>query len=202
MPESLPHQFIDVRQGAYLPHWTLEGASYHVVFRLIDSLPASVVEDYRRERAVLLAETVDATEDVRERLQKLFSIRVEKLLDAGHGSCWLAHVEIAESVVSALHHFENKRYRLHAWCVMPNHVHVIVQPSGTHALAGILHSWKSYTATLANRILKREGGFWQKESYDHLIRDADDLDHTVRYVQANPVGAGLKDWPWVWPRPD
>ena len=80
---------------------------------------------------------------------------------------------------------------------MPNHVHVVFRPIGNHQLAAILHSWKSYTANAANRILKRTGSFWQREYYDHLIRNEEDFLRIVRYVMNNPVKAGLRDWPWV-----
>lgn len=82
---------------------------------------------------------------------------------------------------------------------MPNHVHVILRPLSSHALEDILHSWKSFTATAANKILGRTGAFWQKESYDHIVRDAHELQRTVKYVQENPSKAGLQNWPWVWP---
>lgn len=201
MSESSLHRLASVRQGAYLPHWTLDGATYHVVFRLADSLPAAVVEDYRREQAALLAEQGDpANPAIHARLQELFSIRIERLLDAGRGACWLARSEIADLTADSLRHFNGTRYQLHAWCVMPNHVHAVVHPLGPHVLPHILHSWKSYTATAANRLLQRSGEFWQKESYDHLIRNADEMEQLIRYVQANPAVAGLRDWSWVWPR--
>ena len=202
MTESSVHRHTTVRQGAYLPHWTLEGAVYHVVFRLADSLPAAAVEEYRREQMALPARPDDpANFPGKDRLPEPLGLRIEQLLDAGRGACWLARPEIAGLIAGSLRHFNGTRYHLQAWCVMPNHVHVVMQPIGPHALPDILHSWKSYTATVANRVLQRSGEFWQKESYDHVIRDADELEQTIRYVQANPVAAGLRDCPWVWPRP-
>lgn len=82
---------------------------------------------------------------------------------------------------------------------MPNHMYVVVQPSGGHDLSGILHSWKSFTAKEANRLLERTGEFWQKESYDRIVRAAGDLENTVRYVRENPRKAGLHNWRWVGP---
>jgi REP element-mobilizing transposase RayT len=81
--------------------------------------------------------------------------------------------------------------------VMPNHVHVVFQPLAEHKLSAILHAWKSYSAKEANRILRRSGDFWQREYYDHLIRDERDLQRCIRYVLDNPKKASLKDWPWV-----
>jgi REP element-mobilizing transposase RayT len=200
MSGSFLNRIATVRQGAYLPHWTLDGAIYHAAFRLADALPVAVAEGYRRESAALLSEAgADPTADVQDRLHALFSERIERYLDAGHGACWLARPAIAELTAKALQHFESARYHLRAWCVMPNHVHVVVQPSGGHDLSGILHSWKSFTAKEANRLLERTGEFWQKESYDRIVRDADDLENTVRYVRENPLKAGLHNWRWVWP---
>src|SRR5205823_9596566 len=80
---------------------------------------------------------------------------------------------------------------------MPNYVHAIVRPLGHYTLSEILHTWKSFTANRANRLLDRSGKFWQPESYDHLIRGEQDLRNRVRYVLENPQKAGLKSWPWV-----
>ncbi len=99
-------------------------------------------------------------------------------------------------VQNALMHFDGDRYEIVAWCIMPNHVHVIVRPLGENQLSEILHSWKSFTAKEANRILRRTGQFWQEEYYDHLIRDEEEFNAEVQYVLDNPLKAGLKDWPW------
>jgi REP element-mobilizing transposase RayT len=100
-------------------------------------------------------------------------------------------------LVETLRHFEGARYRLHAWCVMPNHVHVVFQPLGEYKLATILHAWKSYSTHKANRILRRSGILWQREYYDHLIRDEGDLHRCIQYLIHNPGRAGLKNWQWV-----
>lgn len=80
---------------------------------------------------------------------------------------------------------------------MPNHVHAVLQTLPGQELSKILHSWKSFTAKMARTLLGGKGEFWQKESYDHLVRDAQDLEHCIRYVLNNPAAAGLRDWPWV-----
>jgi len=80
---------------------------------------------------------------------------------------------------------------------MPNHVHVVTRLLGTQSLASILHSWKSYTAKLANKILGCRGEFWMREYFDRIVRDEDDLRATIAYVLANPAKAGLVDWKWV-----
>ena len=133
-------------------------------------------------------------------LHEQYNKKIESALDHGLGACWLGRDEIAALTANALNHFNDTRYTLHAWCVMPNHVHVIVQPLGNHPLPAILKSWKGFTALEANRLLDRSGEFWQPEYYDHLVRDEADLERTVRYIQDNPLRAGLQNWRWVWPQ--
>ena len=122
---------------------------------------------------------------------------MESYLDAGHGACWLRREDVAKMVQETLLHFEDERYVLLAWCIMPNHVHAVLHPLKGFDLPGILHSWKSYTATQANRMLGREGAFWQTEYYDHLIRDENDFQHAIKYVLENPSRAGLRNWKWA-----
>lgn len=115
------------------------------------------------------------------------------------GSCVLKRPEIAQIVQDALLHFEGQRYHLATWCIMPNHVHVVVQPMGEHRLQDILHSWKSFTATKINSLLDRKGTLWERESFDHLIRRPEHAEHFVRYTEYNPVAAGLCTKPGDWP---
>ncbi len=81
---------------------------------------------------------------------------------------------------------------------MPNHVHVVARLFPGQTLATVLHSWKSFTAKRANLILGLHGAFWQREYYDHLLRNEEELERVVRYVADNPAKANLKDWKWVW----
>lgn len=192
---------LHIRRGAYLPHWQKEGAVYSATFRLADSLPQSVIDAWREERDAIIrhAEASKRPLSLQEekRLDVLFSERIDKFLDSGYGACWMNRDDVAGLVADALRHFKGERYRLLAWCVMPNHVHVLFQPLPPRELPEILHSWKSFTSNGANRMLDRTGPFWQTESYDHLIRDNADLAHAYSYILANPAKAGLKDWKWA-----
>ena len=191
---------LHIRQGAYLPHWTMNGSVYAVTFRLHDSLPKQVLEQWRQERdAIVVAarrSNRSLTRDEAAELDRVHSERVEKYLDAGSGACWLRRDDIAPVVEQALKHFDGERYRLMAWCIMPNHAHVVLQPLEGIELEGILHSWKSFTAKACNQLLERSGAFWQTETYDHLVRDEDDLVNQVKYVWLNPEKVGLQDWKW------
>ncbi|MCC6321347.1 MAG: transposase [Phycisphaerales bacterium] len=192
---------IDKRHGAYLPHWTRDGATYSATFRLVDSLPVSVLAGYVQEREGIVARAAANGRELsaleRARLDELHSERIEAYLDSGAGACWLRDERVAELVQGALMHFEGVRYEVFAWCVMPNHVHAVFRPREGFGLSAILHSWKGFTSSEANKLLGRTGAFWQPESYDHLIRDEEEFAHAVRYVLENPAKAGLRDWQWV-----
>jgi REP element-mobilizing transposase RayT len=175
-----------LRSRGYLPHLESERGIYFVTFRLADSLPQTVLDDLQ------LKELAKPPEE------RNYSKEVEEYLDRGAGSCCLSIASAATIVASALRKFDGNRYRLLAWCVMPNHVHVIFQPFAGHALARILHSWKSFTAKEIKRESNRGGAVWQKEYYDHLLRDGDQLTRAVRYIAENPARAGLSDWPHVY----
>lgn len=114
------------------------------------------------------------------------------------GSCVLGRADCAKVVQDALLSFEGSRYHLVAWCIMPNHVHVLAAPLQGHKLSSILHSWKSYTAVEINRLLGRKGALWERESFDHILRSAEHLEWFKEYIEKNPVVAGLcsskADW--------
>jgi REP element-mobilizing transposase RayT len=126
--------------------------------------------------------------------------RIARYEDAGHGACWLREAGIGGLAEAAMLHFDGLRYQLLAWCVMPNHVHALIETWERWPLAGVVHSWKSYTAHQANRILNRCGVFWQREYHDRYIRNAEHYRETLRYIEDNPVKAGLveqaSEWPW------
>ena len=191
-----------IRQGARLPHWTLNGAIYAVAFRLADSLPQQILKAWLAERQDVydraIAQDRDLTDHEIKELMRLNSEKVQGFLDAGYGACHLRREPIAEIVIEALKHFDGDRYRLAAWCVMPNHIHVVLQPLDGEKLSDIVHSWKSFTSNRANEALGRVGAFWQAEYYDHLIRDEEDFSHAVEYAWANPDNVGLEDWKWRW----
>ncbi len=194
------YEGMTIRQGAYLPHWTQEHATYAVTFRLADSLPADLLRAWQEERRDIVkraeqqGRSLSAHEE--ERLAKLYSEKIEAYLDAGHGKCWLRDERIAAVVRDALFHFSGERYDLAVWCIMPNHVHAVVQPKGDHELSRIIQSWKSFSGSAANKLLGRTGAFWQAESFDHLIRDEADLGNQIAYVLRNPEKAHLGGWPW------
>ena len=128
----------------------------------------------------------------------VFRKRVETYLDSGHGDCWLRDGRIAKLVQDTLLFHAGKKYELWSWVIMPNHAHVVLTPmKGVH-LPNVLHSIKSYTAQSANEILGRKGQFWQHESFDRYIRNSRHFASVIRYIENNPVKAGLCLRPEEW----
>jgi len=188
-----------------LPHLKKEGASYFVTFRLAGTLPQNVLLRFKAEREALITHAQTARRPLtwheQEELFRWYSSRVDKYLDAGHGACWLNRAKIADMVANALKFHAGQRFNLFAWVVMPNHVHAVLRPRPDQTVSQILKNWKGYSAREANRLLKRTGSaFWQVESYDHLIRDDEDLHRCCQYTTMNPVNARLcqrpEDWKW------
>lgn len=103
-------------------------------------------------------------------------------------------------MLDALKHFDDKRYVLHAAVVMPNRVHAVVTLQEDQSLEKITHSWKSFTAHEAVKRYGHAHPFWQRESYDHIVRDDLEFGRIVRYVLDNPRKASLPEWPFVYER--
>ena len=188
-----------------LPHLKREGGTYFVTFRQAGTLPKEVLLRFKQEPEAILAQAQAAKRPLtwheQEELFRWYSSRVDKYLDAGHGICYLRNPELADLVAGAICFFEGQRYELRAWVVMPNHAHVVVWPMPEHTLSDILHSWKSFTSHEINkRLAEKVVPFWQGESFDHLIRDDEDLYRCCHYTTMNPVNAGLcarpEDWNW------
>jgi len=119
-------------------------------------------------------------------------------------------MHIAEIVAEAIHYRNGKVYDLHAFTIMPNHVHLVAfvrqRDSLTNSLSDIMENLKWYTALKSNALLDRRGEFWQHESYDHVVRSGEELERTIWYVLENPVKAGLvtswEQWPWSYCKPE
>lgn len=135
----------------YLPHFDSAETVQFVTFRLADSLPRAIAE--------FLAAQPDALTATNDRL------------DNGLGECWLKEPMIVETVEGALLHFDGQRHRTLSCCIMPNHVHVVIEPLPGCSLGSIVRAWKSFSANRANQILQRRGAFWHRDYFDRFIRD-------------------------------
>ena len=181
-------RFVDIRSRGRLVHWLIDDAVYFITFGLRDAMPLHVLDEFFREREQLLRGTQNVAE--RARLDRVFGVRIDRQLDEIRGSCILR--EHGELVAGALRFFDGERYALHAWCVMPNHVHALLHIARGADVPKIVHSWKSWTAHKIGR-----GVIWQREYFDRVIRSPEELSDTRQYIRNNPSKAGLMNWPWV-----
>jgi putative transposase len=132
------------RSRGYIPHFDRPNLIQLVTFRLNDAVPEALIEKWKQ--ALKWANGISAS-DAR---QSVLRRKIEKYEDAGYGACWLRNEHIAEIVETAILYYDRKRYRVIAWCIMPNHVHVIIEILKGYFLSDILHSWKSYSSQMAN----------------------------------------------------
>lgn len=181
-----------------LPHWVQEGATYFITFRLADSLPQERLDELERMREQWGRDhPLPCSEDDWQQFHRESMQRVDEWLDAGSGECWLRDEACASIVTRAMHHFDSERYFLSSYCVMPNHVHLTVQPLAGHEPSDVLKSWKGFTAREMNKHLGRDGSVWEPESYDTIVRDVEHLWKVLRYIGKNPGKARLPEEQWV-----
>ena len=163
-----------------LPHFDTPEIPQFVTFRTADLLP----------RDVALARVGEGDEAHRR--------RIEAVLDSGAGACPLVRAEIAQAVVDALLHGAGDTHDMHAFVVMPNHVHVLTVLREGCRLADVVGGWKSVSSRRILAILHTRGAFWQREYFDRYIRDEDHFERVRAYIENNPVTAGLARLPQDW----
>ncbi len=189
---SLPSSQEEARRGfrgwherGYLPHRDERGLTQFVTFHLADSFPLTRRSEW---------EAMLTVEDDRERRRQL-----EGYLDRGRGECYFRQPEVAKLVESALRFRHSRDYELRAWVLMPNHVHVLFVV-GDVPMSRVIENWKKFTAHEANKLLKRRGQFWADDYWDTYMRGSEHELKTRRYIENNPVKAGLvcepAQWPW------
>lgn len=194
--EDAKRGFRGWHERGYLPHRDERGLTQFVTFRLVDTFPESLRSEW---------EQLWRIEDDRERRTEL-----EAYLDRGRGECHLRRAEIAKVVEDNFLNFSDccgsqsrvpgaLRYELRAWCIMPNHVHVLFKV-GSVSMAEIVGGWKKHTGRLANRLIGKTGAFWAEDYFDTFMRDAEHEQRSGRYIESNPAKAKLvfdpKEWPW------
>ena len=164
----------------YIPHFEGGEIPQFFTFRLFDSLPQEVLEKWR-------GETANQGDEGKIAFRK----NIENYLDKGYGECFLKDKRIAKLTEQSLLFHDEKKYCLTAWVIMPNHIHFLATPLENVELREIAHSIKSYTAHEANKLLNRNGRFWQHEPFDRYIRNRKHFVNVIEYIETNPVKAGL-----------
>jgi len=195
---------------ANLPHWQQDNVSYFVTFRLSDSITQEKLATWTQERTTWLnLHPAPLSDAERSEYQQRFTAVMQYWLDQGRGSCVLRIPQCNRIVENALHYFDGERYHLGVYAIAANHVHVILRPIEEISLSKVLHSWKSFTAkeiaklpqaadaltshwetlhSRRNRSPKErlQRSVWQKESYDHIVRNAASLKRIEEYIISHP----------------
>jgi REP element-mobilizing transposase RayT/type I restriction-modification system DNA methylase subunit len=173
--------------GSTLPHWHQDDKVQFVTFRLADSLPQvklAELSDFKEEWLRSHPEPWDQA--TQEEYDHIIRKKVDKWLDQGYGECILQSEDIRKIVVDALLFYHGKRYMLHHFVIMPNHVHLLITPIGDDTVMKSIGSVKQFTANAINKLLGRSGEVWQRNVFDRMVRDADNYEKYIQYINQNP----------------
>jgi putative transposase len=199
-----------------LPHYQPVGTIFFITFSLYGSMPTQILEDIKAEKQKRLTKITNPLDRYSHHLPKEHKkdfASFDDLLDKNlSGPQWLKDSKVANIVKHKIHSFDKKYYSLLAYCIMSNHVHLLVDTAiqlegitedeindAYIQLYDVLKLIKGATACEANKVLRRKGSFWQKESYDHIVSDDQELKNSIDYILQNPVKAVLVDDWQKWP---
>ena len=196
-----------------LPHWDLPGATYFITACLAGSIPAEGLLEIRNLERALSGKTQPpgmTEHDWRRHKWKLIFAASEEWLDVCPQYRHLSDDRLAAEVQSSLYHFAGERYDLLAYVIMPSHFHWLFKPRPEWiATLGdgadhrsprerIMQSIQRFSGQVCNRLLGRQGQFWARESYDHVVRDEDEMIRILDYIELNPVKRGWVDQREKW----
>ncbi len=191
-----------------LPHYQIDDMFYFITFRLAFQLPDLVLNKLKKDTEdynfIINKLNKDDQKDYKKQFFKHKFEYIDTILDNNISkNHFLSIPSIAEIVKDTLHFFDNKKYELICYCIMPNHIHLILrilkdEKDNEFSLSSIMHSIKSFTSTKCNEYLNRKGQFWYHENYDHIIRNEEEFYGYIMYTINNPVKAKLilnwEDW--------
>ncbi len=160
----------------YLPHYDCRYIYQFITFRLFDSVPKDVIIQWKDELSC----------NVSDKEQKLIlEKRIHKYEDEGYGCCLLKDQRAYDIMEKTLLFYNNERYQLIEYVIMPNHVHVLIKLISDVSLGTIVHSWKSFSASEINKKMNRSGKVWMREYFDRFIRNEEHLNNVIKYIQNN-----------------
>ncbi len=200
----------------YLPHYQPLDSVFFITYRIKQVVPSFIYENLKRRHHVFNMQNICLSADSYRLEKSKFDLRQFEYFDQQIGKLKILHYtliqpEVAWIISSSLHYRHKIEYHLICYCIMPNHVHILIKPliqTGgiPYSLTRIIKNHKSVTAKMANRNLNRSGPFWQAGFYDRCIRNEKDYENVISYILNNPVKAGLitnwKDWKHTWISPE
>lgn len=182
-----PNEEVKISTTGALPHWNQYGKIQYVTFRLADSLPQSKIAELTELKNRFISNHPKPW-DKQDKYAywKLIGPVESKLLDAGYGLCILKIPEIRGIVSVTLRYNDGNKYRLIAYVIMPNHVHVLFELFGNNSIESVMKSIKGYSSRKINELTGGSGSVWMKEYFDRIVRDASHLKSYIRYIINNP----------------
>ncbi len=198
---------LNIHYWSHGPHYQFRDSIVFITWRLAGTLPAHVRKLFERLKAASGdLETIRDLKRIKAENARLFGLYQEYDLELAN---WddpgfsLNQDALAAIVTGAFHFYAGTKYELHTYCVMSNHVHILLralrnEQGGLYRISDLVGWLKSYTAHEINKVLGRRGQLWDNFHFDRIIRDARNYDNVVNYIRMNPVAAGLVNSPEEW----
>lgn len=177
-----------------LPHWEIENGIYFVTLRVAGSMPQEVQNRLEEERKTL--ESIEASSEAFAQYQRMVFRTCEKYLDSGYGNCPFEDEAIAKCMeLEILGSCEKDKWHVDQFCIMPNHVHLLVSPIDDAGLSlkDFIKRLKGRSSFSINKLLSRKGRFWQVDWFDRWVRSEAELRRIRDYIRENPKKAGLPE---------
>ena len=199
---NIPHdivQFLDKKEnvaiwGRKIPHWFQEHKTMFITFRLADSLPGEAIESLRVDNLFYKNDFIVSDYRNKEQYRIALMRKIEQWLNNGHGKCILQRDNIRNIVVEALHYYDGTEYVLHAFVIMPNHVHLLLSPLGKLPINTIIGQVKSYSGHKIKKQLNCKDNIWQSNMFDRIVRNGDDFEKIMKYIEENPKGLNKEQY--------
>lgn len=184
-------QFLEKRKhvdiwGHKMPHWFQAHKTMFITFRLADSLPHHIIEEFLADRAVMREELKVIGNKSRKFYEELMEHKMESWLNNGHGNCILGNANVRQIVVGALRHYNFKEYLLHSFIIMPNHLHILLSPLTEKPINTVIGRIKGFTSFKIKKLLGIDSEIWQQGMFDRIVRSDDEFKKYVDYIRNNP----------------
>jgi len=192
----------------FLPHLQEAGQIISITWRLEGTLPAHIQALIVEMKTIMAQLDNRQTDSLKNQLYEDYLSKLDMYDDqlGRHkpSGIDLSRPDYARVVTSAFHFYANSLYQLYAYCVMPNHIHLLIrplpQPSGKYPrMSDIVRRLKGYTGFKLNKLADSKTTIWHPDYFDRYVRDTKDLYNLVQYILNNPLKACLATEQNAWP---
>ncbi len=198
---------LNIHYWSHGPHYQFRDSIVFITWRLAGTLPSHILKLFQQ----LTSENDDKARTCELRRIKQENVRLFRLyqdydLELAKWSApgfSLNEDRFAKIITGAFHYYDSKKYELHSYCVMSNHVHLLIRAlpnenGSIYHISEIIRLLKSYTAHEIDKTINQTGQLWDAFHFDRIIRDERNYANVINYIMYNPVTAGLVDSPDKW----